>query len=43
LVLNTIDLMSPGFALLAIQLYRRRPRQPPMRPVHDRGHHLQIA
>jgi len=43
LVLNTIDLLSRGFACLAIQLYRRRARQPPMRAVHDRGHHLQIA
>ena len=43
LFLNASDLLSRGFALLPIQLTRSRSGQPPMRPVHDRRHHLQIA
>ena len=43
LVLNALDLTPRGFALLPIQFHRRRAAQPPLRPVHNRGHHLQIA
>jgi hypothetical protein len=43
LLLNAIDLMPRGFGLLAIQLCRRRARQPPLRAVHNRHHHFQIA
>ena len=42
LLFNAIDLAPRGFALLAIQIYRRPARQPPLRSVHNRGHHLQI-
>jgi hypothetical protein len=42
LLLNAIDLAPRGFALLAIQIDRRPARQPPLRSVHNRGHHLQI-
>jgi hypothetical protein len=41
--MNAVDLMPRGLALLVIQLARRRASQPPLRPVHNRGHHLQIA
>jgi hypothetical protein len=43
LVLNAIDLMPRGFVLLVIQLRGCRARQSPLRAVHDRHHHLQIA
>jgi hypothetical protein len=43
LLLNALDLAPRGFALLAIQICHRCSRQPPMRAVHDSGHHLQIA
>jgi hypothetical protein len=43
LLLNAIDLVSRGFALLTIQFQRRPARQPPLRAVHNGGHHLQIA
>ena len=43
LLLNALDLAPRGFALLAIQICRRGARQPPLRAVHDGGHHLQIA
>jgi len=43
LLLNALDLAPRGFALLAIQLCRRCARQPPLRAVHDRRHHFQIA
>ena len=43
LLLNLLDLMPRGFAWLAIQIYGRCPRQPPLGAVHDGGHHLQIA
>ena len=42
LFLNAIDLAPRDFALMAIQLYRRPARQPTLRSVHNRGHHLQI-
>jgi hypothetical protein len=41
--LNARDLLPSGFALLAIQFQRRRAGLPPLRAVHDRHHHLQIA
>ena len=37
------DLMPSGFALLAIQLHRRRAGQPPLSAVHDCRYHFQIA
>jgi len=43
LVLNTIDLAPCGFALLVIQLGGSGARQPPLRAVHNRHHHLQIS
>jgi hypothetical protein len=43
LFLNAVDLMPRGFALLAIQFRCTRASQPPLRAVHHRGHHLQIA
>jgi hypothetical protein len=43
LFLNTIDLVPRGFALLAIQIYRRCAGQPSLRAVHKRHHHFQIA
>ncbi len=42
LFLNALDLMPRGFALLAIQIYRRPARQPTLRSAHNRGHHFQI-
>ena len=41
--MNARDLMPRGFRLLVIQLRGSGARQPAMRPVHDGGHHLQIA
>jgi hypothetical protein len=43
LLLNAIDLAPRGFALLVIQIRGCRARQPPMRAVHNRRHHFQIA
>jgi hypothetical protein len=43
LVLNAVDLMPRGFALLVIQLRGNGARQPTIRSVHNRDHHLQIA
>ena len=43
LLLNTIDLVLRGFALLAIQIYRRCSSQPPLRAAHDCHHYFQIA
>jgi hypothetical protein len=43
LLLNALDLAPRGFALLAIQIYGRCSRQPPLRAVHDRRHHFQIS
>ena len=43
LFLNPIDLVPGGFALLVIQLRGSGTREPTMCPVHDGGHHLQIA
>jgi hypothetical protein len=43
LLLNALDLAPRGFALLAIQIGRRRAGQTPLRAIHDRRHHFQIA
>jgi hypothetical protein len=43
LFLNMLDLMPRGFRLLVIQLRRGGARQPPLRAVHNRHHHFQIA
>jgi hypothetical protein len=43
LLLNALDLMPCGFRLLAVQLRGSRTRQPPLRAVHYRHHHFQIA
>ena len=43
LVFNAIHLLPGGLALLGIQFPRTRARQPPLRAIHDGGHHLQIA
>jgi len=43
LVLNALDLMPRGLALLGIQLRGSGAGQPPLRAGHNRHHHLQIA
>jgi hypothetical protein len=43
LFLNTLDLMPRGFRLLVIQLRGSGARQTPLRTIHNRHHHLQIA
>jgi hypothetical protein len=43
LLLNALDLAPRGFALLAIQLCGSGASQAPLRAVHDRRHHFQIA
>jgi len=43
LLLNAFDLMPRGFRLLLIQLRDSTARQPPLRAVHNRHHHFQIA
>jgi hypothetical protein len=43
LALNALDLMPRGFALLVIQLRGSGASQPPLRAVHNRHHHFQIA
>ena len=43
LLLNALDLMPRGFRLLLIQLRGSGAGQSPLRPVHNRHHHLQIA
>jgi hypothetical protein len=43
LLLNALDLAPHVFALLAIQIYGRCAGQPPMRAVHNRRDHFQIA
>src|SRR5450755_1888450 len=42
-LLNAIDLVPRGFRLLVIQLRGSGAGQPPLRAVHNRHHHLQIA
>jgi len=41
--LNALDLMPCGFRLLVIQLCSSGAGQSPLRAVHNRHHHLQIA
>jgi hypothetical protein len=43
LILYASDLLPCGFALLAIQVQRRRAGQPPLRAIYDGGQHFQIA
>jgi hypothetical protein len=43
LSLNAIDLLPRGFRLLVIQLRGSGAGQSPLRAVHNRQHHLQIA
>jgi hypothetical protein len=43
LFLNPSDLVADCLALLLIHFHGRRAGQSPMRAVHNRGHHLQIA
>ena len=40
---NPLDLLPCGFALLGIQIRCFRSSQSPLRAVHNRRHHLQIA
>jgi hypothetical protein len=40
---NALDLMPCGFRLLVIQLRGCGASQSPLRAVHNRHHHLQIA
>jgi hypothetical protein len=42
LLLNALDLMPRGLRLLVIQIGGRA-RQSPLRAVHNRHHHFQIA
>jgi hypothetical protein len=43
LALNVLDLMPRGLRLLGIQLGGSSTSQSPLRAVHNRHHHLQIA
>jgi hypothetical protein len=43
LLLNAVDLMPRGFRLLLIHLRGSGAGQSPMRAVHNRHHHFQIA
>jgi len=43
LALNALDLMLNRLALLTVHFRDRGSAQSPLRPVHDRRHHLQIA
>jgi len=43
MLFNALDLMSHGFALLAIHLHGRPTRKPPVPAVYDRGDDFQIA
>ena len=43
LVLNAFNLVPCGSRLLVIQLRRGGSRQSPLRAVHNRHHHLQVA
>jgi len=43
LFLNAINLVPRGSRLLVIQLHGSGPRQPPLRAVHNRHHHFQVA
>ena len=41
--MNALDLMPRGFRLLVVQLRGSGARQPPLRAVHNRHHHFQLA
>jgi hypothetical protein len=43
LTLNPMDLMSRGFALLAIQFHRCGAGQAPLSAAHYGRHHLQVS
>jgi hypothetical protein len=43
LLLNAFNLVPCGFRLLVIQFRDNGARQPPLRAVHNRHHHFQIA
>jgi hypothetical protein len=43
LLLNAFNLVPCGFRSLVIQLRDNGARQPPLRAVHNRHHHFQIA
>jgi hypothetical protein len=43
LALNALDLMPRGLRLLVIELRRSGARQSPLRAVHNRHYHFQIA
>ena len=43
LLLNAVDLVPRGFRLLLIRLRGSIASQPPLRAVHYRHHHFQIA
>jgi len=43
LLLNAIDLVPHGVALLRIQVHGSGARQPPLRAIYNRHHHLQVA
>ena len=43
LLLDAIDLVPRGFRLLVIQLCGSGTRQSPLRAVHNRHYHFQIA
>jgi hypothetical protein len=43
LILNPMDLMSRGFALLAIQFHRCGAGQTPLSAAHYGGHYLQVS
>jgi hypothetical protein len=43
LLLNALDLIPRGLALLRIQFRGGGSRQPPVCAVHNRSNHLQVA
>jgi hypothetical protein len=43
LALNALDLLPRGLRLLVIQLRHSGTRQSPLRAVHNRHYHFQIA
>jgi hypothetical protein len=43
LALNTLNLMPRGIRLLVVQRRGTGARQSPLRAVHNRHHHFQIA
>ena len=43
LLLNALDLIPRGPALLCIQVHDGGPGQPALSAIHNRGHHLQVT